>query len=65
MTRSERLEQIYTIVAQIPAGRVTTYGRVAKMTDGATARMVAGRALPFYIERVVSEALFSLPPYCF
>ncbi len=48
MTRSERLEQIYTIVAQIPAGRVTTYGRVAKMTDGATARMVgsAMRHLP-------------------
>ena len=27
--------------------------------------LVAGRALPFYIERVVSEALFSVPPYGF
>lgn len=46
--RAELLEQIYTIVAQIPAGRVTTYGRVAKMTEGATARMVgsAMRHLP-------------------
>lgn len=46
--RAELLEQIYTIVAQIPTGRVTTYGRVAKMTEGATARMVgsAMRHLP-------------------
>lgn len=62
MTRSERLEQIYTIVAQIPAGRVTTYGRVAKMTDGATARMVgsamrhlpAGHELPWH--RVINAS---------
>ncbi|WP_148252626.1 MGMT family protein [Aidingimonas lacisalsi] len=48
MARSELLEQIYTIVAQIPAGRVTTYGRVAQMTEGATPRMVgsAMRHLP-------------------
>ncbi|SFI19379.1 MGMT family protein [Modicisalibacter xianhensis] len=44
MPRNELLEQIYTIVSRIPEGRVTTYGRVAKMTDGATARMV-GRAM--------------------
>ncbi len=46
--RAELLEQIYTIVAQIPEGRVTTYGRVAKMTEGASARMVgsAMRHLP-------------------
>ncbi len=37
MPRPELLEQIYTIVDQIPAGRVTTYGRIAKMTEGATA----------------------------
>lgn len=62
MTRSERLEQIYTIVAQIPAGRVTSYGRVAKMTDGATPRMVgsamrhlpAGHALPWH--RVINAS---------
>ena len=48
MPRPELLEQIYTIVDQIPAGRVTTYGRIAKMTEGATARMVgsAMRHLP-------------------
>lgn len=48
MARPELLEQIYTIVAQIPSGRVTTYGRVAKMTEGATPRMVgsAMRHLP-------------------
>ncbi|WP_192036017.1 MGMT family protein [Halomonas sp. YLGW01] len=48
MANSAVLEQIYTIVAQIPEGRVTTYGRVAQMTEGATARMVGGamRHLP-------------------
>jgi len=48
MPRADLLEQIYTIVAQIPEGRVTTYGRVAKMTEGVTARMVgsAMRHLP-------------------
>ncbi|MAX32815.1 MAG: cysteine methyltransferase [Halomonadaceae bacterium] len=48
MASSAVLEQIYTIVAQIPEGRVTTYGSVAKMTEGATARMVgsAMRHLP-------------------
>lgn len=48
MPRPELLEQIYTIVDQIPAGRVTTYGRVASMTEGATPRMVgsAMRHLP-------------------
>lgn len=48
MPNAMLLEQIYTIVAQIPAGRVTTYGRVAKMTEGATPRMVgsAMRHLP-------------------
>ncbi|SEN14133.1 MGMT family protein [Halomonas caseinilytica] len=37
-------EQILTILAEIPPGRVTTYGRIAAMTEGATPRMVA-RAL--------------------
>ncbi|MCS2609514.1 MGMT family protein [Halomonas dongshanensis] len=48
MPRPELLEQIYTIVDQIPAGRVTTYGRIAAMTEGATARSVgsAMRHLP-------------------
>lgn len=37
-------EQILTILAAIPAGRVTTYGRIAAMTEGGTPRLVA-RAL--------------------
>lgn len=63
MSRSELLEQIYTIVSRIPEGRVTTYGRVAKMTEGATARMVGramaqlpgGHGLPWH--RVVNASL--------
>jgi len=60
--RAQILEQIYTIVAQIPPGRVTTYGRIAHMTEGATARMVGtamrqlptGHDLPWY--RVVGAS---------
>lgn len=37
-------EQILTVVAAIPPGRVTTYGRIAAMTEAATPRLVA-RAL--------------------
>ncbi|MEC9484068.1 MAG: MGMT family protein [Halomonas sp.] len=63
MPRHDLLEQIYTIVAQIPPGRVTTYGRVAKMTEGATPRMVGsamaklpdGHGLPWH--RVVNAGL--------
>lgn len=33
-------ERIYTIVRQIPLGKVTTYGQVARMVPGVTARMV-------------------------
>nr|WP_300307013.1 MGMT family protein [Halomonas sp.] len=55
-------EQILTIIASIPEGRVTSYGRIAKMTDGATARMVAralrdlpsGHELPWF--RVVTSS---------
>ncbi|WP_075878859.1 MGMT family protein [Vreelandella massiliensis] len=48
MPRAELLEQIYTIVDQIPEGRITTYGRIAAMTEGATPRSVgaAMRHLP-------------------
>ncbi|GHB33222.1 MGMT family protein [Salinicola rhizosphaerae] len=54
--RAEILEQIFTVVAQIPVGRVTTYGRIASMTEGATARLVGtamrqlpeGHLLPWY-----------------
>ncbi|QQK62881.1 cysteine methyltransferase [Cobetia sp. cqz5-12] len=61
--RAELLEQIYTVVAQIPEGRITTYGRIAKMTDGASARMVGsamrhlpdGHQLPWH--RVINASL--------
>ena len=33
-------ERIYAIVRQVPPGRVTTYGAVAKVTGGCTARQV-------------------------
>jgi methylated-DNA-protein-cysteine methyltransferase related protein len=33
-------ELIYAVVRQVPAGRVTTYGTVAKLVAGATARIV-------------------------
>lgn len=46
--RDEVREQVTTIIARIPKGRVTTYGRIAAMTDGATARSVGAllRLLP-------------------
>lgn len=55
-------EQILTIIAAIPQGRVTSYGRIARMTDGASARMVAralrelpdGHELPWF--RVVTAS---------
>jgi len=42
-------ERIYTLVRQIPPGRVTNYGHIAAMVGGCTARMVgyAMAALPF------------------
>ena len=33
-------ERIYDIVRQVPEGKVTTYGQVARITGGCTARMV-------------------------
>lgn len=32
--------KIYALVSQVPAGRVTTYGTIAKLVGGCTARMV-------------------------
>jgi len=63
MARPELLEQIYTIVDQIPPGRVTTYGRIAAMTEGATPRTVGsamrhlpdGHQLPWH--RVIASSL--------
>lgn len=41
-------EQATTIIARIPEGRVTTYGTIARMTEGATARSIGAllRLLP-------------------
>ena len=33
-------EMIYAVVRQVPPGRVTTYGQVARLVPGVTARMV-------------------------
>lgn len=41
MTTGEHLyERIYDMVRRIPPGRVTTYGRIAELVGGCTARMV-------------------------
>jgi len=42
-------ERIYAVVRQIPRGRVATYGQVAAIVGGCTARMVgyAMAALPY------------------
>lgn len=42
-------ERIYAVVQQIPPGKVATYGQVATIVGGCTARMVgyAMAALPF------------------
>ncbi|WP_136248998.1 MGMT family protein [Halomonas borealis] len=55
-------EQILTVLAEIPAGRVTTYGRIAAMTEGGTPRLVAralrelpaGHGLPWF--RVITAS---------
>jgi methylated-DNA-protein-cysteine methyltransferase-like protein len=35
-----RYQQIYAIVRQIPPGKVASYGQIARLVEGATARMV-------------------------
>jgi len=38
--KSPSYEQIYAMVRRIPPGKVTTYGRIAELVGGCTARMV-------------------------
>ncbi len=38
--RRPKYEQIYDLVRQVPPGSVITYGQVAKLVGGCTARMV-------------------------
>lgn len=38
--RSATYERIYRTAARIPEGRVSTYGRIARLAGGCTARMV-------------------------
>lgn len=53
-------ERIYAVVRQVPAGKVVTYGQVAALAGGCTARMVgyamaatpAGSAVPW--QRVIN-----------
>jgi methylated-DNA-protein-cysteine methyltransferase-like protein len=41
MKKSESTYQkIYEIISQIPYGKVTTYGQIARLVDNCTARMV-------------------------
>ncbi|MDY6866315.1 MAG: MGMT family protein [Chloroflexota bacterium] len=41
MTQSDRLyDRIYAMVRRVPPGKVTTYGRIAELVGGCTARMV-------------------------
>jgi len=41
MSHQEPLyERIYAMVRRIPSGKVTTYGRIAELVGGCTARMV-------------------------
>ncbi len=49
LRQSPVYERIYSLVRQIPPGRVATYGQIAAMVGGCTARMVgyAMAALPF------------------
>ncbi|MBG0771341.1 MAG: MGMT family protein [Anaerolineaceae bacterium] len=39
-TQGPLYERIYEMVRRIPPGRVTTYGRIAALVGGCTARMV-------------------------
>jgi len=39
-TQEPIYQRIYATVCQIPSGRVATYGQVARITGGCTARMV-------------------------
>ena len=62
-------EQILTIIAEIPPGRVTTYGCIAAMTEGGTPRLVAralrelpaGHELPWYRVITASRRLADHP----
>lgn len=38
--KSPLYERIYAMVRRVPPGRVTTYGRIADLVGGCTARMV-------------------------
>lgn len=62
-------EQILTILAQVPPGRVTTYGRIASMTEGGAPRLVAralrelpaGHSLPWFRVITASRRLADHP----
>ena len=61
LCRASPYERIYALVAQIPAGRVATYGQLARMAGRCTPRMVGyamaalpgGRGLPWH--RVINS----------
>ncbi|MCF8067626.1 MAG: MGMT family protein [Desulfobacterales bacterium] len=47
--KPNKFEQVYQLTEKVPAGKVTTYGRISRMIDRCTPRMVgfAMAALPF------------------
>lgn len=51
MKQSEIFNQVYDIVAQIPGGKVMTYGQIAMMLGS-----------PYYARRV-GQAMFNTPEY--
>ncbi|WP_372613943.1 MGMT family protein [Halomonas sp.] len=67
--KSALREQILTILAEIPPGRITTYGRIAAMTDAGTPRLVAralrelpaGHDLPWFRVITASRRLADHP----
>lgn len=62
-------EQVFSVMAEIPPGRVTTYGRIAAMAEGVTPRMVAralrelpeGHGLPWFRIITASRRLADHP----
>ena len=55
--KSSIYQQIHEIIRLIPAGKVATYGQIAEIVGGCTARMVgyATSAIPFNSARLFAK----------
>lgn len=65
-------ERLYAVVAEIPAGKVCTYGKIASLAGYSGMHRAAGRAMgcvPEYLNlpchRVVNQRGTLAPPYVF